>query len=136
MPFHLCYIKFKTYLTCKFGWKAAGLSCWENFGSEPCSKASRMANNKTIDNNTLYIRRQNICVSSVHRASKIVRFNDGQHRYRSYVKFNKNTVIPVSLASILRPPNAILNQTALLLLKLLSDWLKHRKNKLIFFFKF
>ena len=107
-----------------------GLSCWENFGNDPCNKANRTAKRSPIDSITLETRRQNCCVSSVHRTSTIVLFKEGQHLYRSYVKFSRKTVIPVSLASILRPPSAILNQTAVL--SGLSGFLsiEERKHKL------
>lgn len=34
---------FTTHLTCSDGWKAVGLSCWENLGKDPCKRASLTA---------------------------------------------------------------------------------------------
>lgn len=41
---YIFYVKL-TYLTQSDGWKAAGLSCWENLGRDPCKIASRTASN-------------------------------------------------------------------------------------------
>lgn len=85
----------------------------ENFGKEPCSSASRTAISKPIESITFDARCENWCVSSLHRKSTIAFRSAGQQRYRSKAKFSRNTVIPVSLASMLTPPKAILNQTAI-----------------------
>lgn len=97
-----------------FGWKAAGLSCCENLGSDPCNNASLIANSTPIESNTRENLRANWYVSSLHRTSTIVRLSDGQLLYTSNIKLINNTVMPVSFANILSPPRIVLSSTEVL----------------------
>lgn len=72
-----------------------------------------MVNRTPMETNNLDERQKYCRLSCVHCTLVNVRIIIGQQRYKSYVKFTRNTVMPVSFDNILIPPKTMLSQACL-----------------------